>query len=207
MYDINHIYKVGKLIASLREEKGLSQLQLGAMLGVTNKAVSRWENGRGYPDTSLLLKLSEVLGITVDELLRGELSTSIQDHKVDNSSINYNAEKALFISFSITAVPFIAMVLWLIFFAIDPFNLLYALGYGETWFVVFFLPALLSFIATTLLGLLLSFKLHKRNDIKTSVKILLAMAAFIGFGLYYIVIYVYMLIRLLRARNLNKSIR
>ena len=57
MYDLNHIYKVGNLILKLREEKGLSQSELGFKLGVTNKAVSRWENGRGYPDTSLLLKL------------------------------------------------------------------------------------------------------------------------------------------------------
>ena len=50
MYDLNHIYKVGNLILKLREEKGLSQSELGFKLGVTNKAVSRWENGRGYPD-------------------------------------------------------------------------------------------------------------------------------------------------------------
>ncbi|MBQ8862834.1 MAG: helix-turn-helix transcriptional regulator, partial [Clostridia bacterium] len=80
MYDLNHIYKVGNLISKLREEKGLSQSELGSLLGVTNKAVSRWENGRGYPDTSLLLKLSDVLEITVDELLKGELSTSAKAH-------------------------------------------------------------------------------------------------------------------------------
>ena len=49
MYDLNHIYKVGNLILKLREEKGFSQSELGSKLGVTNKAVSRWENGRGYP--------------------------------------------------------------------------------------------------------------------------------------------------------------
>ena len=76
MYDLNHIYKVGNLIATLRLEKGLSQGELGLMLGVTNKAVSRWETGRGYPDTALLLKLAEILGITVDELLKGELSST-----------------------------------------------------------------------------------------------------------------------------------
>ena len=71
MNDLNHIYRVGNLISKLREEKGLSQSELGVLLGVTNKAVSKWENGRGYPDTSLLLTLAEVLGISVDELLRG----------------------------------------------------------------------------------------------------------------------------------------
>ena len=47
MYDLNHIYKVGNLISKLREENGFSQSELGSKLGVTNKAVSRWENGRG----------------------------------------------------------------------------------------------------------------------------------------------------------------
>ena len=47
MNDLNHIYKVGNLICRLREEKGLSQSELGNMIGVTNKAISRWENGRG----------------------------------------------------------------------------------------------------------------------------------------------------------------
>ncbi len=206
MYDINHIYRVGNLIASLREEKGLSQSELGSMLGVTNKAVSRWENGRGYPDTSLLIALSEALGITVDELLRGELSTSIHHHKVDNRRVNYQAEKALFVRFSFTAIPSIAMVLWLLFWTIDPLELLFGLGYGEAWFVVFFMPALLSCVATVLLGLLLCLKLHKRSDIKLSVKVLIGAAALIGFGLYYLVIYVYMLIRLLRARKRNKSL-
>ena len=76
MYDLNHIYKVGKLIATLRVEKELSQSELGLMLGVTNKAVSRWETGRGYPDTALLLQLAEILDITVDELLKGELAST-----------------------------------------------------------------------------------------------------------------------------------
>ena len=87
MYDLNHIYKVGNLISKLREEKGFSQSELGSKLGVTNKAVSRWENGRGYPDTSILLKLAEVLEITVDELLKGELSISKPKHEVINKNI------------------------------------------------------------------------------------------------------------------------
>mgnify|MGYP002513906186 CR=1 FL=1 len=61
MYDLNHIYKVGNLIATLRLEKGLSQGELGLMLGVTNKAVSRWENGQAFPDITLLPKLARYL--------------------------------------------------------------------------------------------------------------------------------------------------
>lgn len=63
--------KTGKFIAELRKEKGMTQEQLGSRLGVNSRSVSRWENGHGMPDISLLLELAEVLGVTVQELLEG----------------------------------------------------------------------------------------------------------------------------------------
>ncbi len=207
MNDLNHIYKVGNLISKLREEKGLSQSELGVLLGVTNKAVSKWENGRGYPDTSLLLTLAEVLGISVDELLRGELITSSKVNKFINNDINYQAEKTLFKRFLLTSVPFIFFVVWFIFFLNDPLNLLESLDYGEMWFVSFFLPAILSTVASFILGLFFVMKIHKRKDIKTIVKILISIATFIGTGLYYIVIFIYMFIRFIKAKKMHISIK
>lgn len=64
--------KIGNFIAFLRKEKNLTQRELAAHLGITDRAVSKWENGRGLPDLSLLVPLCEVLGITVNELLCGE---------------------------------------------------------------------------------------------------------------------------------------
>ena len=63
--------KTGKCIAELRKEKGMTQEQLGERLGVNSRSVSRWENGHGMPDISLLLTLADVLGVTVQELLEG----------------------------------------------------------------------------------------------------------------------------------------
>ena len=206
MYDLNHIYKVGNLIAKLREDGGMSQSELGSLLGVTNKAVSRWENGRGYPDTSLLLKLSEILGITVDELLRGELSSTAKNYKKINCNIDYKAEKTLFLRFLLTMVPFIFFVIWVIYFFIDPFNWLMYFDYGQMWFVSFFLPAILSTVANLILGLFFTLKIHKRKDIKTVTKILISIATFIGSGIYYIAIFIYMLVRFLRARRLSRCV-
>ena len=206
MYDLNHIYKVGNLISKLREEKRLSQSELGSKLGVTNKAVSRWENGRGYPDTSILLKLAEVLEITVDELLKGELSISKPKHEVINKNINYKAEKTLFLRFLTTTIPFAMFLVWFVFFFIDPFNLLKYLDYGETWFVIFFLPAILSTVANVILGLFFTLQIHKRKDIKISAKLLISIATFIGSGLYYLAIFIYMLVRLLKAKKTNLSV-
>lgn len=64
--------KTGALIAALRKEKGLSQKELAEKLGVTNKAISRWETGRGYPDIESIPALCRELGISVQELLDGE---------------------------------------------------------------------------------------------------------------------------------------
>lgn len=63
--------KTGELIAALRKEKGWSQSELAERLGVTNKAVSRWETGRGYPDVELLPLIAKTLEITISELLEG----------------------------------------------------------------------------------------------------------------------------------------
>lgn len=64
--------KTGELIASLRREQDMKQSELAERIGVTNKAISRWETGRGYPDIETLPKLAEALNISIPELLQGE---------------------------------------------------------------------------------------------------------------------------------------
>ena len=68
--------KIGQFIAALRKERNLTQQGLADRLGVTNKAVSKWERGDGLPDISLMTGLADVLGVTVDDLLRGQRSTA-----------------------------------------------------------------------------------------------------------------------------------
>ena len=62
-------YSFGNFLHELRTRRGLTQYQLGALVGVSDKAVSKWENGSSKPQSNILYKLSEVLGISVDELL------------------------------------------------------------------------------------------------------------------------------------------
>ncbi|MGD8455141.1 MAG: helix-turn-helix transcriptional regulator [Anaerolineales bacterium] len=64
--------KIAHFITELRKEKELTQKDLADQLGVTDKAVSKWERGLSYPDISLLSKLSHILGVTTSELLNGE---------------------------------------------------------------------------------------------------------------------------------------
>ena len=67
--------KVGRFIAECRKNKSLTQLQLAEQLGITDRAVSKWENGRSLPDSSIMLALCEILEISVNDLLCGEVVT------------------------------------------------------------------------------------------------------------------------------------
>ena len=64
--------KIGKFIAECRKQKQLTQLQLADKLGITDKAISKWERGIAMPDTSIMLELCDILCISVNELLNGE---------------------------------------------------------------------------------------------------------------------------------------
>ena len=63
---------LGKRIAALRREKGMTQEELAERLGVSPQAVSNWENGQSCPDISLLPRLAAIFGVTTDLLLTGE---------------------------------------------------------------------------------------------------------------------------------------
>ena len=67
--------KVGRFIAERRKKKGLTQMQLAEMLNITDRAVSKWETGRAMPDSSIMIELCDILEISVNELLCGEVIT------------------------------------------------------------------------------------------------------------------------------------
>ena len=65
--------KVGKFISECRRKQNLTQLELAQKLNITDRAISKWENGRGLPDSSLMLELCNILQISVNDLLSGEV--------------------------------------------------------------------------------------------------------------------------------------
>lgn len=67
--------KIGKFIAQLRREKNMTQIDLANKIGITDRAISKWETGRGMPDLSLIKPLCEELDISINELLSGEKLT------------------------------------------------------------------------------------------------------------------------------------
>ena len=65
--------KVGKFIAECRKNKNMTQAELAEKLNITDRAISKWETGKGMPDSSIMLELCNELDITVNELLSGEM--------------------------------------------------------------------------------------------------------------------------------------
>jgi len=65
--------KIGRFIAACRKKANLTQMQLAEKLGITDRAISKWETGRSLPDSSIMLELCSIFGITVNDLLSGEV--------------------------------------------------------------------------------------------------------------------------------------
>lgn len=90
------IEKTGKFIAECRKKKGMTQEQLAEHLNVTNKTVSRWENGNYMPDISLLIPICSILGISLSELLYGDKQNIIElSYRVSNDKIVYDLSPIL----------------------------------------------------------------------------------------------------------------
>ncbi len=116
--------KIGKFIATCRKEQNLTQEQLAEKLGITYKAVSKWECGKGLPDASIMIELCKILKITVNDLLSGEkvdkehyqkkLEQNIIDtiDYTDKKVADKNKNIALMIMFAGLGLTFIAFTIF-----------------------------------------------------------------------------------------------
>ena len=86
--------KIGGFIAERRKKKGLTQAQLAEKLNITDRAVSKWDNGRSLPDSAIMLELCEILEITVNDLLCGEVVVMEKyDKNLENNLLEMIKEK------------------------------------------------------------------------------------------------------------------
>lgn len=81
---------LGTMISSLRKDKGMTQLELAEIMGVTDKAVSKWERDLSRPDINSIPKLAEILEISVEDLIQGKTETKEQDTKEKKENISRN---------------------------------------------------------------------------------------------------------------------
>lgn len=103
--------KIGKFIAQLRKEKGLTQKELALQLGVSDKTVSKWETGRGLPEISIMQSLSNTLDVSINELLTGDrLDDNLYREKAEENLaalMNRKSYKEVAIHIVISAVLFL----------------------------------------------------------------------------------------------------
>ena len=78
--------KIGKFIAACRKKENLTQMQLAEKLNITDRAISKWETGKSLPDSSVMLQLCDILGITVNDLLSGEV-VSMENYQEKNDEM------------------------------------------------------------------------------------------------------------------------
>ena len=117
------INKIANFIKKRRKELGMTQVELADKLFVTEKAVSRWETGRGTPDISLLIPLSKVLDVSVSEILNGEESKSdrIVEKVIEYSEVSRKNKYGLGFKFTVMCY-IVSILLFLIYlrFEYDP---------------------------------------------------------------------------------------
>ncbi len=107
--------RIGQFIAETRKSRNLTQRQLADSLAISDKTISKWENGRGLPDASLLLPLCEALHITVNDLLSGEVVSTTDYPKqaernlMDLMKINEENRRKMTVSIICSVITIIAV--------------------------------------------------------------------------------------------------
>lgn len=140
--------KIGEFICKLRKDKGLTQASLGELLGISNRTVSKWENGDGMPDVAMLPDLARALDVSIDELLSAEKKeiaelkvTEIESKATVNNSFQITYIIALFLGVFGAILGFVTLA-----YNIWAFNILF---YNH-WEILFVAVAFFSSIASAL---------------------------------------------------------
>lgn len=115
--------KIGKFISSCRKEQGMTQAALAEKLGISDRAVSKWETGKSMPDSGIMLELCSFLGINVNELLSGEkIMTEVYDKRAEENLLEMRRQveeknRQLLRTEYLIVIPVVAMGLVLILVA------------------------------------------------------------------------------------------
>ena len=144
--------KIGKFISKCRKSKKITQSELAERLGVTDRSVSNWENGKNMPDLSLFKPLCETLNITINELLSGEKinKDNYQEKLEENfiNTINYSNNKLNkknhFIGLMLLLFGFLINTLGLMAFNSDSHACLFSLVIGMMFSIFGFLKLIKS---------------------------------------------------------------
>ena len=142
--------KIGRFIAECRKKNNLTQIQLAEKLNITDRAISKWENGKSMPDSSIMLDLCSELKISVNELLRGELigmnevEKKTEELLLEMAKQDENKNKKLLFSMYALMIASLVFYLSIIFIAgffipEGPKQLIIILGSTVIFFIVVFI--------------------------------------------------------------------
>lgn len=108
--------KIGRFIAECRKKNNLTQMQLAEKLNITDRAVSKWETGKAMPDSAIMLELCDVLDITVNDLLNGEvISLENYNRKLEEQLLEMIKQKELADKRLMKLAVFISVVTFLFY--------------------------------------------------------------------------------------------
>ena len=111
--------KIGKFIAECRKKNNLTQMQLAEKLNITNRAISKWENGKAMPDSSIMLDLCDELKISVNELLSGEeLEMNSYNERMEQNLIDMIKQKEQSDKRLLTMEIIIGVLISIVFFVL-----------------------------------------------------------------------------------------
>lgn len=162
-----NLEKISNLIKTKRKEKNLTQHELAEKLNVTEKAISRWETGRGTPDISLLIPLSKELGLSTNELLNGEENIEEIVNYIDNNKKIKN-KTPLIISVIIYGITLILYLSYLkVEYGMSKLQISYK---GELVFNTIFI--ILIAVSNKILGTYYVDKVEEKNKIKKTTYII-----------------------------------
>lgn len=109
--------KTGSFLREMRKEKGLTQEQLAEKLGVSNRSVSRWENGRNMPDFDLVTEMAHIYEISIEEILSGERKNDMIDREKEEAMVKvskYEADEKMRFAKRLRMLLIIALILHLL---------------------------------------------------------------------------------------------
>lgn len=155
--------KIGSFISAIRKEKNMTQKQLADKLYITDRAVSKWERGLGVPDVSLLPYLSNILGVSINEILAGEKIDTLSRKKADKIII----DGIYFYCKSKSIKYFWLLCIMLFFVLLSCFLFNFIIIISNTYIYYFFI-----LLALLLISFIIFLKLNSKRDINRKIVVL-----------------------------------
>lgn len=114
--------KIGQFLRKLRTEKNLTQEQFAEVIGVTNRSISRWENGVNMPDFDVLIQIAEYFDVGIEEILDGERRIPSMDNKTEETLLkvaDYNNSENMIFSKRLSYIFFMGLAAFIVYMVID----------------------------------------------------------------------------------------